>query len=45
MSRSLADLVGEALAEIQEIQPAEAGGLLELPDRDGWEFLDVREAD
>jgi rhodanese-related sulfurtransferase len=45
MSRSLADLVGEALAEIQEIQPEEARGLLELPDRDGWEFLDVREAD
>lgn len=45
MSRSLADLVAEALAEIQEIQPEEARGLLESEDRGGWEFLDVREAD
>ena len=45
MPKSLADLVREALREVQEITPEEARRLLELPDRGGWHFLDVREAD
>lgn len=45
MAKALADLVGEALAEIEEIAPEEARRLLARPDRDDWEFLDVREAD
>jgi sulfur-carrier protein adenylyltransferase/sulfurtransferase len=45
MAKALADLVGEALAEIEEIAPEEARRLLAQPDRDDWEFLDVREAD
>ncbi len=45
MAKALADLVGEALAEIEEISPEETGRLLARPGHDGWEFLDVREAD
>lgn len=45
MGKSLADLVGEALAEIEEISPEETRQLLERPNLDGWEFLDVREPD
>lgn len=43
MSKSLADLIREALDEIQEIPVDEVQKLLEQPDRDGWEILDVRE--
>jgi rhodanese-related sulfurtransferase len=43
--RSLADLVREALAEIEEISPDEVRSLLDRPDRDGWHLVDVREAD
>ncbi len=45
MSKSLADLVGEALSEIDEVAPEEAHHILAAPDREGWHFLDVREAD
>jgi rhodanese-related sulfurtransferase len=45
MAKALADLVGEALAEIEEIAPEDVQRLLERPARDGWELLDVREAD
>ena len=45
MAKALADLVREALERIEEIAPEEARRLLEQPGRDGWEFLDVREAD
>ena len=45
MSKSLADLVREALAEVREIAPEEVRELLELPDRGGWHLVDVREAD
>jgi rhodanese-related sulfurtransferase len=43
--KSLADLVREALAEVQEISPEEVARLLARPDRDGWQIVDVREAD
>jgi rhodanese-related sulfurtransferase len=43
--RSLADLVREALAEIEEISPDEVRALLDRPGRDGWHIVDVREAD
>jgi rhodanese-related sulfurtransferase len=45
MSKSLADLVGEALSEIDEMAPEEAQRILAAQDREGWHFLDVREAD
>lgn len=45
MPKSLADLVADALAEVREITPEEVRALLDRPDRDGWEILDVREAD
>jgi rhodanese-related sulfurtransferase len=45
VAKSLADLVGAALAEIEEISPEEVRALLERPGRDGWELIDVREAD
>jgi len=43
--KSLADLVREALAEIEEISPEEVAGLLARPDRNSWQIVDVREAD
>jgi rhodanese-related sulfurtransferase len=45
MPKSLADLVADALTEVREISPEEVRSLLDRPDRDGWELLDVREAD
>lgn len=45
MAKSLADLVREALAKVEEISPEATRRLLEQPGRDGWELLDVREAD
>lgn len=45
MAKSLDDLVREALVAIREIGPEEAKRILDLPERDGWHFLDVREAD
>jgi rhodanese-related sulfurtransferase len=45
MTKSLNDLVSEALAEVEEISAADAARLLDAPDRDGWHFLDVREID
>ncbi len=45
MAKTLADLVREALSEIDEISVAEAARLLRAADREGWHFVDVREAD
>jgi rhodanese-related sulfurtransferase len=45
MPVSLADLVADALAEVREIAPEEVRGLMDRPDRDGWELIDVREAE
>lgn len=45
MPRSLADFVRQALAVIDEVPPEELRALLDLPDRGGFEILDVREAD
>jgi rhodanese-related sulfurtransferase len=45
MARSLADFVGAALAEIDEVTPDEVHDLLAKPDRGGWEIVDVREPD
>lgn len=45
MPKSLADLVREALAEVREMRPEEVRALLDRPGRDGWELVDVREAD
>ena len=45
MTKTLNDLVNEALAVVEEVSPAEAARLLDEPDRGGWHFLDVREAD
>ncbi len=45
MAKSLDDLVREALVAIREIGPEEAKRILDLPERGGWHFLDVREAD
>ena len=44
-AKSLADLVRAALSEIDEIAPEEARLLLDVEDRGGWHFVDVREAD
>lgn len=44
MTKTLDDLVRDALEVVAEISPAEAARLLERPDRDGWHFVDVREA-
>ncbi len=43
MSRSLAEFVREALETVDEIEPEEARRLLDVPDREGWHFVDVRE--
>ena len=45
MPKSLADLVREALREVEEIAPEEVRRLLDRPGREGWEIVDVREAD
>lgn len=45
MTRSLEDFVREALAVIEEISPEEAKRILAEPNREGWDFLDVREPD
>lgn len=45
MAKSLDDLVAEALAEVEEMAPEEARRILDAPDREGWHFVDVREAD
>lgn len=45
LAKSLADLVRAALAVVREISPEEARALLDAPDRAGWHFVDVREAD
>lgn len=45
MPRSLADFVREALATVEEVSPEEVRALLERPDREGVEILDVREPD
>jgi UDP-N-acetylglucosamine 2-epimerase (non-hydrolysing) len=43
--RALSDFVGEALQNVEEISPEEAHRILESTDREGWHFIDVREAD
>jgi rhodanese-related sulfurtransferase len=43
--KTLDDMVREALRVVDEISPDQAKQLLEAPDREGWHFLDVREAD
>ncbi len=45
MALSLADLVGEALQQVDEIAPEEARRLLESPEHEGWHFVDVREGE
>ncbi len=45
MAKTLRDLVQAALAVVDEISPEAARTLLEHPDREGWHFVDVREAD
>lgn len=45
MAKSLADLVADALDTVAEVAPDEVRTLLDRPDRDGWEIVDVREAD
>ena len=45
MPKALRDFVCEALAQIREILPEEAAGLLAQPERAGWSFVDVREPD
>jgi len=45
MAKTLDDFVREALEEIDEMAPEEARRLLDVSDREGWSFLDVREPD
>jgi rhodanese-related sulfurtransferase len=45
VSKTLDDFVNDALTVVKEITPEEARRRLEAPDREGWEFLDVREPD
>jgi len=45
MPKSLDDLVREALAVVEEVRPEEVRRLLDRPGREGWEIVDVREAD
>ena len=45
MAKSLEDFVRAALELIEEIQPEQARRLLDVPDREGWHFVDVREPD
>lgn len=43
--KTLEDMVREALREIEEVSPEDAKRWLDQPDRGGWHFVDVREAD
>ena len=45
MTKTLDDLVRDALEVVAEISSADAARLLATPDQDGWHFVDVREAD
>jgi len=45
VARTLDDFVREALEGVEEVRPEEALRLLQAPEREGWHFLDVREAD
>ncbi len=45
MARTLEDFVREALEGVDEIPPEEAKRILAEPNREGWDFLDVREPD
>ena len=45
IAKTLADLVRSALTEIDEISPEDAHKLLDSDDRQGFHFVDVREAD
>jgi len=45
MAKALCDFVSEALERIREIPPEQARRLLDAPDREGWQFVDVREPD
>jgi sulfur-carrier protein adenylyltransferase/sulfurtransferase len=45
VARSLDDFVRAALEQIEEMRPEQARRLLELPDREGWHLVDVREPD
>lgn len=45
MTKTLDDLVAEALTVVEEIAAEDAVRLLDLADRGGWHFVDVREAD
>lgn len=45
MAKALCDFVLEALERIREIPPEQARRLLDAPDREGWQFVDVREPD
>ena len=44
-AKTLADFVRSALSEIDEIAPEDAHKLLDSVDREGFHFVDVREAD
>ncbi len=44
-AKSLADFVNAALSSIDEISLQETRRLLEVPDREGWHIVDVREPD
>jgi rhodanese-related sulfurtransferase len=45
VARSLNDFVSAALERVAEVAPEEARRILDAPDREGWHFVDVREAD
>jgi len=45
MTKSLDDLVAEALRVVEEMSVEEAARLLALPNNAAWTFVDVREAD
>lgn len=45
MAKSLDDLVREALERVEEVQPEEVARILRTPGREGWQLVDVREAD
>jgi UDP-N-acetylglucosamine 2-epimerase (non-hydrolysing) len=43
--RALSDFVDEAKRSVREISPEDARRLLDVPGREGWHFVDVREPD